>query len=88
MFRIQANIIKENHILKHKVITNDSNDNRTKKVLDSLALICYEFDLPVPSWFDYNIKQFKEFSKVRFNSDNFIEEVNFDYLELTMLDED
>ena len=46
------------------------------------------FDLQHPIWLDKNIADFKRFSKVKFNQDNYIEEIDFDYFELEVLDED
>ena len=37
---------------------------------------------------DKNIKEFKKMDKTRFDSDNFIEEIDFDYLEIHVIEED
>ena len=82
MFRIWAKIFKDNHILKDIVIKNNNQHlNRTKKIYDSLDAACYV-------WLDKNIADFKRSSKVRFTQDNFIDSIDFDYLELQVLEED
>lgn len=88
MFRIWAKIIKDNHMLRDTVIENNEKDlNRTRKVFASLDSACYEFDLGRPVWLDKNIADFKRTSKVRFTQDSFIETIDFDYLELQVIEE-
>lgn len=89
MFRIWAKIFKDNHMLKDTVVENNTAGmSRTKKVFAALDSICCEFDLSRPIWLDKNIADFKRSSRVRFTQDSFIDSVEFDYLELQVLDED
>lgn len=88
MFRLWGKLIKNNHLLKDITITIDNeNINRTKKVFNALDEICYEFDLGKPIWLDNTINDFKLHDKARFFSDNFIEEIEFDYLEIQVIEE-
>jgi hypothetical protein len=41
-----------------------------------------------PIWLDANIRDFKKFSKTRFSADNFVETIEFEYLEIEVLEED
>ncbi len=66
----------------------DEEDTRTHKVLHALEDGCRELDLAAPIWLDKNIKEFKRAAKTRFYQDNFIETIEFDYLELQILEED
>ena len=61
--------------------------SRTQMVFDCLDEICYEFDLEKPIWLDSNIKDFKLHAKTRFGRDHFIESVDFDYLEIQVIEE-
>jgi hypothetical protein len=70
------------------VITNTEEDTRTHKVFAAIEKIGYDFDIARPIWLDSNISDFKRYSKVRFYQDSFIEEVPFDYLEFSVLEED
>ena len=71
------------------VVENDSADlSRTKKIFSALETVCSAFDLSVPMWLDANIDEFKRISKTRFTSDNFFDSIDFDYLEISMLEED
>lgn len=88
MFRLWAKIIKDNHLLKDTVICDDSEDTRTHKVFHSIEEACYEFDLGKPIWLDSTISEFKRHDKARFTADNFIESIEFDYMEIQIIEED
>ena len=88
MFRLWAKIIKDNHLLKDTVICADSEDTRTHKVFHAIEEACYEFDLGKPIWLDSTISEFKRHDKARFTADNFIESIEFDYMEIQIIEED
>lgn len=89
MFRMWCKVFKENRLLKDIVIEQpDLTKNRTRKVLDSLDEACQFFDLSVPIWLELNIKNFKRHDKVKFYQDSFIETIEFDYLEIHVIEED
>lgn len=88
MFQLWAKIWKENHLLKDKTLTDKSDDTRTHKIFRTLEEVCYQFDVGKPIWLDKNIQEFKRHSKTRFSQDNFIEKIDFDYLEIQVLEED
>lgn len=88
MFRLWGKIWKDNHMIKDTVICDDSEDTRTHKIFHALQEICYDFDLANPIWLDKTINDFKCHSKTRFYQDNFVETVDFDYLEIQVIEED
>lgn len=90
MFRLWCKLYDEsNHLLKDTVIANDDTTiNRTRKIFDGLRAACYEFDLSEPIWLDSNIAEFKRHSKVRFRADNFIDSIDFSYMEIQVIEED
>lgn len=88
MFRLWAKIFENNHMLKDACIEDGSTDTRTHKIFRALEEVCYRFDLSKPIWLDKNITEFKRMSKTRFNSDNFIEPISFDFLEIQIIEED
>ena len=89
MFRLWAKIFKENRMLRDTVICNDSMKiNRTKKVFAAIDDICYQFDLAKPIWLESTIAEFKKHDKARFTQDNFIDPVDFDFLEIHVIEED
>lgn len=89
MFRLWGKIFKNNKMLRDIVIcNNDKNLNRTNKIYDAIDKICYEFDLSKPLWLETNIDDFKRHDKTRFNKDNFIDGIEFDFLEIHVIEED
>ncbi|WP_455619734.1 hypothetical protein [Eisenbergiella sp.] len=88
MFRLWAKIFKDNRMLRDTVICDDSAETRTHKVFNALDEICYQFDLGKPMWLDATINDFKKHSKARFTRDNFVEQIDFDFLEIQVIEED
>lgn len=90
MFRLWCKLFDDsNHLIKDMVAVNDDPElNRTRKIFDGIKEACYEFDLSEPMWLDSNIADFKRHSKVRFNSDNFIDSIDFSYMEIQVIEED
>lgn len=89
MFRIWGKLFKDNHMLKDMVYEDgDPSLNRTKKVFAGMHEICLAFDLQEPIWLDKNIAEFKRIDRTRFDQDNFIESVAFDYFEIHVIEED
>ena len=89
MFRLWAKEFKDNHMIKDIVIANNSPCmTRTKKIFAAIENICQEFDLSNPIWLDSTIEDFKRFDKTRFTQDNFIDSIDFDYLEIHVIEED
>lgn len=89
MFRLWAKEFKDNHLIKDIVICNgDASINRTRKVFMAIDEICHAFDLCTPIWLDSNINDFKRLDKTRFYQDSFVEAIDFDYLEIHVIEED
>ena len=88
MFRMWGKIIKDNHLVKDTTICiSDYSLSRTQMVFQSLDDICYEFDLSKPIWLDVNINEFKRHSKARFYQDSFVDSIDFDFLEIQVIEE-
>ena len=85
--RIWLKILHDNHLQRDMVITDDSEDTRTHKVFAALEQVCYEFDLSKPIWLDATIAEFKRHDKARFYQDNFVEQIDFDFLEIHVIEE-
>lgn len=88
MFRLWAKLFQNNHMLKDTLIVDDREDTRTHKVFRALDEVCYQFDLGKPIWLDATVAEFKKHSKARFTQDNFMESIDFDYLEIHIIEED
>ena len=89
MFRLWAKIFKENRMIKDMVVYNDREGlRRTQKIFEAIEEICHTFDLSKPIWLDSTITDFKRHDKTRFTQDNFMEPIEFDYLEIHVIEED
>lgn len=87
MFRMWGKIFQGNRLKKDTVVCIDCDLNRTRKVYQALEEICYEFDLSKPLWLESNQQDFIRTSKTRFTKDSFIEDNDFDYLEIQVIEE-
>ncbi len=85
--RIWFKIFQDNHLLRDTVITDDGNDTRTHKIFNALEQACYQFDLSKPLWLDATVAEFKRHAKARFYQDNYVEEIDFDFLEIHVIEE-
>ena len=88
MFRLWGKEWKDNRLVRDIVIEDDSADTRTHKIFRALDEICLRFDLSKPIWLDKTIQEFKKHDKARFTQDNFIDSIDFDYLEIHVIEED
>lgn len=81
-------IFDDTHLVRSVTIEKRGDDTRTHKIFAALEEACMEFDLGKPIWLDSNIAEFKLRGKTRFTRDNFVEEIDFDFLEMHILEED
>ncbi len=88
MFRMWGRTFRNNHMLQDIVVTDESDDTRTHKVFHALEKICYAFDLSKPIWLDATIADFQKTARARFYQDAFIDTIDFDYLEIRIIEED
>ncbi|MCI8796466.1 MAG: hypothetical protein HFG89_06375 [Dorea sp.] len=87
MFRLWGKEFKDNRMVRDTVVCDDNDDTRTHKIFRALDAICYEFDLSKPIWLDANIEEFRRHDKTRFTQDNFVDSIDFDYLEIHIIEE-
>lgn len=88
MFRLWGKMCTRNKLIRDIVIEDDSDASRVDKIENALSAICRDFDLQFPMWLDTNYDDFSKRSKTRFYADNFIESIDFDYLEIVVIEED
>lgn len=88
MFRLRARVMKKNHVLRETVVEEPGPDTRTHKVLRALNQAVMALDLAEPIWLDKNIADFQRRAQCRFDRDSFVEEIDFDDLEISVLEED
>lgn len=89
MFRVWGKIMKKNRLVRDTVVEiEDYSLSRTQKVYQALDTMCYEFDLARPIWLELNKKDFIRNARTRFTQDCFIENIDFDYLDFQVIEED
>ena len=86
--RIWIKLFKDNRLLKDTMFIDNGEDTRTHKVFSAVEKCCAEFDIPEPIWLDVNIRDFQRFARCRFYQDSFIEEMEFDYMDFHLIEED
>lgn len=79
---------KDHRLIKDVIIEDYADDTRTHKVMRALKEASYQLDLSTPIWLDATIVSFKRYAKARFTQDAFIEAIDFDFLEIEVLEED
>lgn len=86
--KIWFKIYSDTRLLKTETIENNEDDTRTHKIFSALEEACYRFDLGKPIWLKSNVEEFGRLARTRFRQDNFVEEIDFDYLEVQVIEED
>ncbi|MCF0121709.1 MAG: hypothetical protein HUJ74_00520 [Lachnospiraceae bacterium] len=87
MFRLWGKVMCNNHIMKDMIVCEESKDTRTHKIFRALENICYTWNLEKPIWLNATIQEFQRHKKARFYQDNFIESIDFDFLEIQVIEE-
>ena len=88
MFRMWGKLMTDNRLLNDTTISvGDYSLSRTQMVFQALDEMCCFFDLGKPIWLDANIRDFQLHAKTRFKQDNFIEHIEFDFLEIQVIEE-
>lgn len=88
MFRLWCRTFHNTHMVKDLCVEDATKETRTHKVFSALEKVSLEFDIGTPIWLQKNINEFKRSGKTRFYQDNFIETIEFDYLEIQVIEED
>lgn len=87
MFRLWGKIIKNNNMVSDQVFELSTPDLSLEDKIDQgLEALCYHFDIQKPMWFDANNKDFGLVNKTRFMDHHFIEDIDFDYFEIELIE--
>lgn len=87
MYRLWAKTILNNKTIKSIDVTNNENitlEEKRKKCFDE---IFYKLDLSYPIYLDNHNVEFKQFNRVIFKKVDFVDEVDFDKLEIDLIDD-
>ena len=83
MFRMWGKLVKNNRTIQDTVAEIPYGSlTRTQMVFQALDEICVRLDLGKPIWLDTNIREFQLRDRTRFGQDQFIETIDFDFLEI------
>ena len=86
--RIWFKMFADARLVKSETVEDFSEESRTHKIFAAVEKVCYSFDLGKPNWLDSNVKEFQRRAVTRITQDNFEEEIEFDFLEIHVLEED
>ncbi|MHC6178734.1 hypothetical protein ACYUJ6_02570 [Clostridium sp. JNZ X4-2] len=88
MIRIWGKIIKNNKIVKDRVVEFTGSGNYQQNLKNSIIELCSEFDIEKPYWLPANLDEYNRRSKTTFTQDNFMDEFPFDKFAIEELDLD
>lgn len=87
MFRLWGKLYKNNDIVRDLVFELTSTGLSTEeKIKQGMDYLCYEFDIQKPMWLSDNTRGLTQVGKTRFRDHHFIEEVEFDYFEIEIIE--
>ena len=88
MFLMWGKLVKNNRTIQDTVAEIPYGSlTRTQMVFQALDEICVRLDLGKPIWLDANIREFQLRDRTRFGQDQFIETIDFDFLEIQIIEE-
>ena len=87
MYKLWAKKIMKNHLADSIVVKNKENISYTEKRDKCIKEICQKLDLSVPVWLKKHDLEFSQFKSVTFYPQDFIDDVDFDKLEIELIDD-
>ncbi|MDA3847344.1 MAG: hypothetical protein PF505_12510 [Vallitaleaceae bacterium] len=89
MYRLWGKIITKNEIKESYVSAIDEPSmDEAEKLKVAVADICQHFDIQIPIWLQDHQLDILRYSKTAFKEDHFIETINYDYLEIEIIEVD
>lgn len=82
MARLWARIIKD-----HRIDRQDTHPCAWGEENDALYELCKAFDIPKPIWLPKHEREYENFRRTAFTKEHFVEEIEFDRLEIEFLDD-
>lgn len=88
MFRLWGKIIKNNNMISDTVFELTAPDLSSEEKLDQgLESLCYYFDIQKPMWLSSNDSEFELIGKTRFADQHFMEDIDFDFFEIEIVED-
>lgn len=88
MYKLWARKIKKNHLVDSIVVKNKEDISSLEKREKCLKEICQKLDISVPVWLNKHTQEFSQFKYVTFYPHDFIDEIDFDKLEVELMDDE
>lgn len=86
MLRIWGKIMKNGKILRDIIVTSNVDGTYQDNLKSCITEVCDKLDIEKPYWLPVNLKEFNDRGKVNFDSNNFIQQIEFDRLVIEELD--
>ena len=83
MARLWMRIIKN-----HRIAKQDTYPCTLTDITPALTELCREFDVPYPMWLNKHEHEFSEFRRTSFLPEHFMEDVDFQKIEIEFLDDE
>jgi len=87
MYRLWAKKISKNRIVNSIVVKNKEDMSPAEKRDKCLKELCQKLDISVPVWLKKHELEFSQFKYVIFYPQDFIDEIDFDKLEIELMDD-
>lgn len=78
MLKIWGKIIKNNKIIKDKIVVSDLEGQYQEQLKECIIELCRSFDIEKPYWLPSNLNEYNSRNKTIFDKNNFIDEIDFD----------
>jgi hypothetical protein len=87
MYKLWAKKIHKGQIINSVVVTNKEDISLTEKRDKCMKELCQKLDISVPCWLKKHDLEFSQFKYVTFYPQDFIDDVDFDKLEVELIDD-
>ncbi len=88
MFRLWGKLVKDDSIInEHTFELNTLGLSIEEKLLQGLKALCYQLDIQIPMWLSGNNSDISLIRKTSFINHHFVEEIDFDYFEIEIIED-
>lgn len=87
MYKLWAKKIRANSTVSSLLVKNNENISLDEKLDKTFKEVCVKFDISVPIWLKKHETEFIQFKSVTFYPQDFVDEIDFDKLEIELIDD-
>lgn len=81
MTKLWVKLIKNQRIILSKIVEIDE-AYHSSRLYEFVVQVCYQMDIPTPTVIYSHKYNFTNFNLIKFKSDDFVEEIDFDILSI------